>query len=52
VRSTSSVVASAASEPPAADGSPLGSLAATPSTTGTEHAFAVVPGGSPETKQP
>jgi hypothetical protein len=52
VKSTSGVVASAAFEPPAADGSHLGSPAATPGTVGIEPASAAVPGGLPETEQP
>jgi hypothetical protein len=49
VRSTSGVVASTASEPPVADGSPLGSPVV---TLGTEPTSAAVPGGSPKTEQP
>jgi hypothetical protein len=52
VKSTSGAVASAASEPPAADGSPLGSPATTLGTAGTKPASAAVPGVSPETEQP
>jgi hypothetical protein len=52
VKSTSGAVASAASEPLAADGSPLGSPAVTPGTTRTEPTSAAVPGVSPETEQP
>jgi hypothetical protein len=52
VKSTSGDVASASSEPPPADRSPLGSPATTPGTAGTEPASAAVPGGSPETEQP
>jgi hypothetical protein len=50
VKSTSDAIESAAFEPPAADGSPLGSPAATPRTAGTEPASAAVPGGSLETE--
>jgi hypothetical protein len=52
VKLTSGVVASAASEPLAAEGSPLGSPAATPGTAGTEPASAAVHGGLLETEQP
>jgi hypothetical protein len=52
VKSTSGAVAFAASEPPAADGSPRGSPAATPGTAGIEPASAAVPEVSPESKQP
>jgi hypothetical protein len=52
VKSTSGVVASAASEPPVVDGSPLGLPAVTPGTAGTEPASAAAPGVSPETEQP
>jgi hypothetical protein len=52
VKSTSGVVASASSEPLAADGCPLGSPVATPGTAGTKPASAAVPRGSPETEQP
>jgi hypothetical protein len=52
MKSTSGAVASVASEPPPADGSPRGSPAATPGTAGTELASAAIPEESPESEQP
>jgi hypothetical protein len=48
MKSTFGAVASTASEPPAADGSPRESLAATPGAAGTEPSSAGGAAGSPK----